>query len=53
MSYLSELRAPIDQFFEQVTVNANEHSVRTNRLRLLASIRLTLNRVADFSLIEG
>jgi glycyl-tRNA synthetase beta chain len=36
-----------------VTVNTKEADLRANRLRLLASIRDTLNLVADFSLIEG
>jgi glycyl-tRNA synthetase beta chain len=53
MTALSALRAPVDSFFDKVTVNAEERDVRANRLRLLARIRATLDRVADFSKIEG
>jgi glycyl-tRNA synthetase beta chain len=50
---LAGLRAPVDSFFEKVTVNADEKELRGNRLRLLNSIRSTFNLVADFSKIEG
>jgi glycyl-tRNA synthetase beta chain len=53
MRALSKLRGPVDAFFEHVTVNADDPLLRTNRLRLLAQIRDALNRVADFSRIEG
>jgi glycyl-tRNA synthetase beta chain len=53
MTALAALRGPIDSFFDKVTVNAEERDVRANRLRLLARIRATLDRVADFSKIEG
>jgi glycyl-tRNA synthetase beta chain len=53
MAALASLRAPIDDFFNKVTVNAEDKTLRANRLRLLAQIRDTLNRVADFSQIEG
>jgi glycyl-tRNA synthetase beta chain len=53
MRALSRLRAPVDAFFEDVTVNAENRDVRDNRLRILAAIRDDLNRVADFSRIEG
>lgn len=53
MKALSRLRAPVDAFFDKVTVNAPEPELRANRLRLLSQIRDTLNRVADFSKIEG
>jgi glycyl-tRNA synthetase beta chain len=53
MAALAQLRQPVDDFFEQVTVNAEQPPVRANRLRLLAQIWTTLNRVADFSKIEG
>ncbi|QJE72485.1 glycine--tRNA ligase subunit beta [Aerophototrophica crusticola] len=53
MKALSALRAPVDAFFDKVTVNAPEPELRANRLRLLSQIRDTLNRVADFSRIEG
>jgi glycyl-tRNA synthetase beta chain len=53
MAQLAKLRRPVDDFFEQVTVNVDNPDLRANRLRLLAQIWTTLNRVADFSKIEG
>jgi glycyl-tRNA synthetase beta chain len=53
MTALASLRGPVDEFFERVTVNTDKPELRENRLRLLSEIRATLNRVADFSQIEG
>ncbi len=53
MAALAGLRAPVDAFFEQVTVNADDVDVRRNRLLILAAIRDALHRVADVSKIEG
>ena len=53
MASLARLRAPLDAFFDRVTVNAPEPDLRRNRLRLLKQLRATMNRVADFSRIEG
>ncbi len=53
MAALSTLRAPIDAFFDKVIVNADDASVRKNRLALLSEIRAAVNTVADFGLIEG
>ncbi|MGB3809281.1 MAG: glycine--tRNA ligase subunit beta [Parvibaculum sp.] len=53
MAALAKLRAPVDAFFEQVTVNADELPLRENRLKLLAQIRSALHTVADFSKVEG
>jgi glycyl-tRNA synthetase beta chain len=53
MAALAALRAPVDDFFSKVTVNTEDKALRANRLRLLSQIRDTLNRVADFSQIEG
>ena len=53
MSELARLRRPVDDFFDKVTVNCDDAGLRDNRLRLLSRIRATLNRVADFSQIEG
>ncbi len=50
---LATLRAPVDRFFDEVTVNADDAALRTNRLRLLAGIRAATAGVADFSRIEG
>jgi glycyl-tRNA synthetase beta chain len=53
MAALANMRAPVDAFFDHVTVNADDKALRANRLRLLSRIRAALNRVADFSKIEG
>jgi glycyl-tRNA synthetase beta chain len=53
MEWMAQLRASVDTFFDKVTVNAPEPELRRNRLRLLARLRDTMNRVADFSKIEG
>ena len=53
MAALARLRAPVDAFFDHVTVNAEDPKLRENRLRLLAEIRETTRRVADFSKIAG
>ena len=53
MSALASLRAPIDAFFESVTVNATDAGVRARRLNLLARFRDAVHHVADFSKIEG
>lgn len=53
MTALAELRAPIDAFFDQVTVNTEERERRANRLALLHAIVAVMNQVADFSRIEG
>lgn len=47
------LRKPVDAFFDNVIVNADEADVRSNRLRLLASIRNSLDQLADLSKVEG
>ena len=54
MAGLAQLRHPIDQFFDKVTVNVTDDSKRrANRLALLRSITVVMNQVADFSKIEG
>lgn len=53
MAALARLREPLDAFFDEVTVNAEDAAVRENRLRLLSRIGTTLDQVADFSRIEG
>jgi glycyl-tRNA synthetase beta chain len=53
MQQMAGLRVPVDAFFDDVKVNADDKSVRENRLNLLASLRATLHQVADFSRIEG
>ena len=53
MRALAELRAPVDLFFDKVTVNAPEADLRVNRLKLLSEIRTATQTVADFSRIAG
>ena len=53
MTAISKLRAPVDAFFEKVTVNAEDKKLRENRLKLLDRIRSATLSVADFSRIEG
>jgi len=53
LGLLADLRTPLDAFFEKVTVNAPEAPLRLNRLRLLHKVRSTMDRIADFSKIEG
>jgi len=51
MAALSALRAPIDAFFEDVTVNDADANKRTFRLDLLMRFRDAVQHVADFSRI--
>ena len=53
MSLLADLRAPVDAFFDKVTVNADDPALRANRLKLLSRIPAVLNQIADFSRVEG
>lgn len=53
MAALATLRAPIDAFFESVTVNDPDPAKRAARLGLLARFRAAVHKVADFSRIEG
>jgi glycyl-tRNA synthetase beta chain len=53
MAALAALRGSVDEFFDEVTVNADDADLRTNRLRLLSQIRTTMGLIADFSQIEG
>ena len=53
MAALASLRGPIDAFFDHVTVNDPDPAKRQRRLNLLMRFRDAVNRVADFSRIEG
>ena len=53
MEALASLRGPIDAFFDDVTVNAEDAAVRERRLALLARFRGAVSQVADFGRIEG
>ncbi len=53
MAALAGLRTPVDAFFANVTVNADDPALRDNRLKLLSGIAKAMDRVADFSRVEG
>ncbi|MBK6006200.1 glycine--tRNA ligase subunit beta [Ramlibacter ginsenosidimutans] len=46
---LAALRGPVDAFFDDVMVNAEEMDLRLNRLGLLATLHQAMNRVADLA----
>ncbi|MHB1403535.1 MAG: glycine--tRNA ligase subunit beta [Thiobacillus sp.] len=46
---LAALKAPVDAFFDQVMVNADDPALKANRLALLHRLHQTMNRVADLS----
>jgi glycyl-tRNA synthetase beta chain len=53
MRALASLRSPVDNFFLDVTVNADDPALRLNRLRLLRELRDAMHAVADFSKVAG
>jgi glycyl-tRNA synthetase beta chain len=48
LQILSELKAPVDRFFDKVLVMDDDPRVRSNRLALLGRINATFTRIADF-----
>jgi glycyl-tRNA synthetase beta chain len=50
---LVPLKLPVDRFFDDVMVNVEDEGLRNNRLALLASLRETMNRVADLSRLSA
>jgi glycyl-tRNA synthetase beta chain len=52
MERFSDLRVPLDAFFDRVTVQSDDEKVRQNRLALLKSIRILLETVANFATIS-
>lgn len=53
LNSLAALREPIDQFFDQVMVMAEDEQVRNNRLALLGGLRNLFLQVADISLLPS
>lgn len=49
----SELKAPIDTYFDDVLVMVDDETLRANRLALLAQIAGCVSRIAHFHLLEG
>ncbi|WP_043359665.1 glycine--tRNA ligase subunit beta [Methyloversatilis universalis] len=52
LTALAKLRAPVDRFFDDVMVNADDAAVRANRLALLGQLAAAMNAVADISRLE-
>jgi len=50
---LAVLKSPVDDFFDNVMVNADDLALRANRLGLLATLHQAMNRVADLSKLAG
>ena len=51
LAALADLREPVDTFFDQVMVNADDEALRNNRLALLKQLRGLFLEVADISLL--
>jgi len=49
LQQLAALKVPVDAFFDQVMVNAEDGALRANRLALLQRLHGAMNRVADLS----
>ncbi|MEL6577184.1 MAG: DALR anticodon-binding domain-containing protein, partial [Pseudomonadota bacterium] len=52
MTAMAALRGPVDAFFDDVTVNADDAALRENRLRLLNALRGLMRRVAVWEAIQ-
>ncbi|MBW6463318.1 MAG: glycine--tRNA ligase subunit beta [Dethiobacteria bacterium] len=50
---LQVLKQPIDHFFDNVMVMVDDEKLRNNRLNMLAALKATFNRVADFSKLQS
>ena len=53
LATLAALRDPVDHYFDNVMVMADDEGVRRNRLALLARIRSMFLRVADVSMLPA
>jgi glycyl-tRNA synthetase beta chain len=53
LTELAALREPVDAFFDNVMVMADDPAVRGNRLALLDSLRTLFLRIADLSRLQG
>jgi len=49
LARLAALQAPVDRFFDDVLVNAEDAAVRGNRLALLAQLKASFGAIADIS----
>jgi len=50
---LAALKAPVDDFFDTVMVNAEDAALRQNRLGLLAILHQAMNRIADLAKLSA
>jgi glycyl-tRNA synthetase beta chain len=53
LKLLCKLKSPIDQFFNDVMVNAEDESLKMNRLALLEKLYAAMNLVADLSKLSS
>lgn len=53
LTALAALQQPVDAFFEQVMVNADDAQVRRNRQALLAQLQQQFLRIADISVLNS
>jgi glycyl-tRNA synthetase beta chain len=51
LARLSQLQVPVDTFFDNVLVNAENPAVRANRLALLAQLKAQFSAIADIALL--
>ena len=49
---ISDLHAPLNNFFDNVMVNVNDNQIKINRLSILKKVIDTLKIYADFSKIQ-
>ncbi|MBY0263990.1 MAG: hypothetical protein K2P90_00940, partial [Holosporales bacterium] len=52
LEVLANLRGLVDSFFEKVTVNSPDPSLRQNRLKILEKVRFLFKQWGDFSYLE-
>ena len=51
LAALSNLKDPVDNFFENVMVNADDQAIKCNRLSLLNSLHDLISKTADISVL--
>jgi len=52
LTELAQLKEPVDTFFDQVMVMADDAAIRNNRIALLSQLRNTFLQIADISLLQ-
>jgi len=53
LARLAELRGPVDRFFDEVMVMADDEALKQNRLALLSQLREPFHSVADISRLSA